>query len=592
VTEDKLLIFRSSNIRSLKDIGLLLESDWFANLIISQSQEGVFVKQLKQRWDLSLAEADPSATQKQRPSLIRQLALAYSICAGLILITLISQRIGMPILSRHYQEGMERLWMLRLSVKQLENDLASQANGLRGYLMSGQPEFLETLTSGRERYLTDLKQAQALAQRVGDTSLSVTLDRVHQLAEQWYQTYSVPNIELRPNAAITLGEVLQKEERRNLNQLHTAFAELEEKTHIATQRTQLQLQKQRRNFLIIVCSGYIIGVLIGLVVLIRSTRQIRQPLELLISTARQIGQGDFSIRVSGDPYVETAAVAQAFNRMASEIAAKQEETEGLLQSLRQKNVELEEEHRQVEQANQFKSQFFTNITHELRTPLSSMVLYADMLMKGKMGSLTPAQHNALDTILRRGKEQLRLINELLDASRLDAKELPLTLASVSLTDLVREAITIVQPQVESKRLQFEHQFPPDPIAVEADRSRLLQVLNNLLENAAKFTPLNGRIQVSVIPRSDEIEVVITNTGEGIDPQDLPFIFERFYRGRSSDATDSSGAGLGLYIAKELVELHGGRLRASSSGEGKTTFSFTLLRQHARAPTTKSAGAFS
>ncbi len=552
------------------------------------------MKQLRQRWDSSLAEADPSATQKERPSLIRQLALAYSICAGVILITLIAQRIGMPILSRHYQEGVERIWMLRLSVKQLEYDLTSQTNGLRGYLMSGQPEFLETLTSGRERYLTDLKQAQALAQRVGDTSLRVTLDRVHQLAEQWYQTYSVPNIELRRNggAAMTLGEVLQKEERRNLDQLQTAFVELEEKTHIATQRTKLLLQKQRRNFLIIACTGYIIGVLIGLVALIRSTRQIRQPLELLISTARQIGQGDFSLRVSGDPYLETAAVAQAFNRMASEIAAKQEETEGLLQSLRQKNVELAEEHRQVEQANQFKSQFLTNITHELRTPLSSMVLYADMLMKGKMGSLTPAQHKALDTILRRGKEQLRLVNELLDASRLDAKELPLTLASVSLMDLVREAITIIQPQVESKRLQFEHQFPPDLIAVEVDRSRLLQVLNNLLENAAKFTPLNGRIQVSVIPMSDEIEVAITNTGEGIDPQDLPFIFERFYRGRSSDATDSSGAGLGLYIAKELVELHGGRLRASSSGEGKTTFSFTLLRQHARAPTTKSASAFS
>lgn len=552
------------------------------------------MKQLKQRWNSSLAEADPSATQKQRPSLIPQLALAYSICAGLILITLIAQRIGMPILSRHYHEGIERIWMLRLSVKQLENDLTSQANGLRGYLMSGQPEFLETLTSGRERYLADLRQAQTLAEHVGDASSRVTLDRVNRLAEKWYQTYSVPTIELRRNGDTTmiLGAVSQTEERRHFDQLHTAFTEFEEKTRIATQRTQLQLQQQRRNFLLIACSGYIIGVLIGLVALIRSTRRIRPPLELLINAARQIGQGDFSIRVSGDPYVETAALAQAFNRMASEIAAKQEETEDLLQSLRQKNIELEEEHRQVEQANQFKSQFLTNITHELRTPLSSMVLYADMLMKGKMGSLTPAQHNALDTILRRGKEQLRLVNELLDASRLDAKQLPLTLASVSLTDLVREAIAIVQPQVESKRLQFELQFPPDPIAVEADRSRLLQVLNNLLQNAAKFTPLNGRIQVSVIPRSDEIEVAITNTGEGIDPQDLPFIFERFYRGRSSDATDSSGAGLGLYIAKELVELHGGRLRASSSGEGKTTFSFILLRQDARAPTTKSAGAFS
>jgi signal transduction histidine kinase len=507
--------------------------------------------------------------------------LAYSISAGLILITLIAQRTGMPILSQQYQEGMEQIWMLRLTIRQLENDLAAQENGLRAYGMSRRPEFLEMLTSGRQRYVRDLQQAQALAEQVGDTSVRAGLDQIHDLAEQWYRTYggAVAELRLKGDARVTWEEVSQGEAKRHFDKLHVAFADLGEKTRIATQRTQQQLKQRRRNFLIIACTAYIIGLLISLIALIRSVRQIRRPLELLSNAARQIGQEDFLIRVSGDPYVETAAVAEAFNKMAGEIAAKREEMERLLQSLRQKNIELEEEHRQVEQANRFKSQFLANVTHDLRTPLSSMVLYADMLLKGKMGPLTSTQREALQTILRRGKEQLRLVNELLDASRLDAKQMPLRLTTVSLTDLLREVITIVQPHVESKRLHLEHRFPPDSITVEADRARLLQVLNNLLENAVKFTPSGGRIEVSVMPKSEEVEIAITNTGEGIDPQDLPFIFERFYCGRRSQQADSSGAGLGLYIAKELVELHGGHLHATADGEGETTFSFTLLRQH-------------
>ncbi len=537
---------------------------------------------LDQTQNSSSGSADPSIPRKSGPSLLRQLVFAYSISAGLILITLIAQRTGMPILAQRYQEGIEKIWMLRLSVKQVENDLTAQEDGWRAYVMSGQQEFLATLTNGRERYLTDLKRAQALAEQVGDASVRVSLDEVHWLVERWYQTHSLPTAGTRPSSdtASTL-----QEGKRQFDQVHKAFSDLEDKTNIATQRTQDRLKQQRRTFLIMACTGYVLGVLIGLIALIRSIRQIRRPLESLITAAHQIEQGKFSIRVSGHPYVETEAVAQAFNRMTSEIAAEREGMESLLQSLRQKNLELEDKHRQVEQANQFKSQFLASVTHELRTPLSSMVLYADMLLKGKVGPVTPAQEDALRTILRRGKEQLRLVNDLLDASRLDTKQMPLRLAPLPLMDMLAEAIADVQPDAESKRLQLDSRFPRDPIVVQADRFRLLQVLNNLLQNAVKFTPSGGRIVVSVVPGSDEIEVAITNTGEGIDPEDLPFIFDRFYRGRRSSVTDSSGAGLGLYIAKELVELHGGRLQATSNGEGETTFSLTLQSHPvtARAP---------
>jgi signal transduction histidine kinase len=548
------------------------------------------MEQLKQPLDSSLVQANSlaSAPQKQRPSLIHQLVLAYSISAALILFTLIAQRTGMPILSQQYQEGMEQIWMLRLTVEELENNLTAQENSLRAYVMSGQPEFSEGFTAGRERYLKNLQQAQALTERVGDAAARASLDQMNHLVEQWYQAYSRPTVERRRrgDTARVMEAVSVGEGKRRFDQLQMALTDLEEKTNIAAQRIQSELALRRRRFLILACSGYIIGLLAGLATMIYSTRQLRRPLESFINAARRVGQGDFSIRVSGDPYVETAAVAQALNRMAGEIAAQREETEKLLQSLRQKHIELEEEHRRVEQANQFKSQFLANVTHDLRTPLSSMVLYADMLIKGKVGSLTPAQRDALQTILRRGKEQLRLVNELLDASRLDAKQMPLRLAPVRLTDVVQEASSIVQPHLEAKQVQLDGQLPPELVVVDADRTRLLQILNNLLENAVKFTSPGGQIQVNVIPGPDEVEVAITNTGEGIDPEDLPFIFDRFYRGRNSSSTDSPGSGLGLYIAKELVELHGGRLQATANGEGETTFSFTLRRQPVVAPVTE------
>ncbi len=542
------------------------------------------MEQQRQLFDLSGAEATSFASEKPRPRLIRQLVLAYSISAGLILITLIAQRTGMPILSQQYQEGMEQIWMLRLAVKELENALTAQENGLRAYAMTRQPEFLEPLMNGRERYLVNLKQAQGLVEQVNDTAVKASLNQMNGLAELWYQAYGQPILEQlqRPGTIQISPDVPWQEEKRHFDRLRQVFNEMEQKTNTAAERIQSELQLRRRNFLIIACSGYVIGLLIGLAALIRSTRRFSRPLESFINAARRVGQGDFSIRVSGDPYAETAALAEAFNRMAGKISAHREETEGLLRSLRQKHLELEEEHHRVEQANKFKSQFLANVTHELRTPLSSMVLYADMLLKGKMGSLTPSQRDALHTILRRGREQLRLVNELLDASRLDAKQLSLRLAPVQVAELVKEACTIVQPKIEAKELQIECRFPADPVAVEADHARLLQVLNNLLENAVKFTPSGGQIQVSVLTKSDEIEVAISNTGEAIDPQDLPFIFDRFYRGRHSSMNDSSSSGLGLYIAKELVELHRGFLQASSNGQGQTTFSFTLPRHPAEA----------
>lgn len=543
------------------------------------------MERLDQRPGSSFAEAGSSADQKQRPRLIRQLVLAYSISAGLILITLIAQRTVMPILSQRYQLAIQQIWTLRLSIKQIENDLIAQESGLRAYVMSNEPESADTLTVGREQYLADAEQARALAEQVDDTALRASLTRMRGLAEQQYQSYGRSGMELRRNgrAALSLNGV-----EPGFGALRVGFADLEEKTVAASERIQDQLKKQRRNFLIIACSGYIIGVLVGLVALIRSIRLLSRPLQSLITAAQEIEQGNFSIRASGDPYEETAAVARAFNRMAAEIAAERNESRDLLLSLRKKNVELEEKHREVEQANQIKSQFLANVTHELRTPLSSMVLYTDMLLKGKMGPLAPTQQDALHTIMRRGKEQLHLVNELLDASLLDNKQASLKPARVWLIDLVKEAITIVQPRLESKRLRLEQQFPSDPVAVEADRARLLQVFNNLFDNAVKFTPPDGRILVNVTSGPEGTEIAITNSGEGIHPEDLPFIFDRFYRGRHSGVADSSGAGLGLFIANELLELHGGRLQARTNGEGETTFSFILPGQPAAAPKSEPA----
>ena len=230
--------------------------------------------------------------------------------------------------------------------------------------------------------------------------------------------------------------------------------------------------------------------------------------------------------------------------------------------------------REAERANLMKDEFLATLSHELRTPLSAIFGWAQIL---KMRASDPQQvAEAVDIIDRNVRVQTQLIEDLLDMSRIISGKIRLDVQHIELPEVIRAAVEAVRPAIDAKGIRLEQVVDPRVGAVSGDFGRLQQVLWNLLTNAVKFTPKEGRIHVLAERVNSHIEVSISDTGEGIDPEFLPHIFQRFSQADGSITRHHGGLGLGLSIVKSLVELHGGSVRADSAGHGQgATFTVRL-----------------
>jgi len=229
----------------------------------------------------------------------------------------------------------------------------------------------------------------------------------------------------------------------------------------------------------------------------------------------------------------------------------------------------------AEEANRTKDEFLTTVSHELRTPLQAMLGWVGVL---RHANLTDAKRQrALDIIEQSGRAQAGLIGDLLDVSRIVTGRLRLHVAPVDLRALVMESADGVRPAVEAKGLVLGMLFDPTAPTISGDADRLKQIFWNLLTNAVKFTPAGGRIDVRVERVAATVRVTVSDTGDGIPPEALPHVFERFWQVESSrSARRKAGVGLGLAIVRHLTELHGGEVAVASGGAGKgTTFTVSL-----------------
>jgi signal transduction histidine kinase/ActR/RegA family two-component response regulator len=256
-------------------------------------------------------------------------------------------------------------------------------------------------------------------------------------------------------------------------------------------------------------------------------------------------------------------------------------------------AEARRERERAEAASRAKDEFLATLSHELRTPLTAILGYTGLL---RMGGLAPERaERALDVIERNARAQAQLVNDLLDVSRIVAGKLALAPRPVRLHALVEAALDAARPAAEAKGLALHVALDPLADAAHGDPDRLQQVVWNLLSNAVKFTPPGGRVSVEVahVPGPDGglAELVVSDTGEGIAPDFLPHVFERFRQADGSSTRTHGGLGLGLAIVRHLVELHGGSVRAHSAGAGRgSTFTVQLpLRRAAARPAAEWAG---
>ena len=272
------------------------------------------------------------------------------------------------------------------------------------------------------------------------------------------------------------------------------------------------------------------------------TRKVLQPLSQMIAGTRDIAAGNFTARVNVTSGDEVGQLGTSFNRMADSL----------------------------ERIEQLRKNMVADVAHELRTPLTNLRGYLEAVNDQVIPPST-------ETMVLLEKETLRLVklvDNLQQLSRAEAARLYLKKEPLVVSEQIADLLPLYQPILEEKRISISLEFKEDAARVEADRDKFLQAVRNLLDNSVKYTPKNGKITINGHRKAAETEIRFCNSGPEISQEDLPFIFERFFRTDRSRSRDIGGAGIGLAITKELIEAHGGRVGAQSEN-GQTCIWFSL-----------------
>jgi len=228
----------------------------------------------------------------------------------------------------------------------------------------------------------------------------------------------------------------------------------------------------------------------------------------------------------------------------------------------------------AEEANRLKDEFLATLSHELRTPLNAILGWANLLLSGRLE--TSEVRQAAEVIERNTKVQAQLVDDLLDMNRILSGKIRIDVQNVELPAIVEAAIISTRPAMEAKKIDVDKTIDFSASPIRGDPSRLQQVISNLLSNAIKFTPEGGKIGVALKGTDSDVEIQVADSGIGIPPDQLPFIFDRFRQGDASKTRRHGGLGLGLAISRHLVELHGGTIHAQSAGKSQgSTFRVTI-----------------
>jgi signal transduction histidine kinase len=259
----------------------------------------------------------------------------------------------------------------------------------------------------------------------------------------------------------------------------------------------------------------------------------------------------------------------------SELGEKREQLEQLNEELNRANRELNEANAKLRELAELKEEFLALTTHDLRSPLTVISGVISFFTSGRLGELSPEQKNMVEMMERNAQSLIELVNDLLDASKLESGTMRLDITSIDLRGLIDELRETMLPLAREKEIRLEEQLPQDLPLIKADRTKLRRILVNLLSNALKFTRKGGLVQVRAEQLDGHVRVSVRDTGVGIAPEDVARLFDKYEQARSRATRGEKGTGLGLYITKQLVELHGGDITVDSTPGQGSTFSFTL-----------------
>jgi signal transduction histidine kinase/ActR/RegA family two-component response regulator len=307
------------------------------------------------------------------------------------------------------------------------------------------------------------------------------------------------------------------------------------------------------------------GILVAVGLTHNLQRFLTTPIVELASTLDRVAaSGDYSTRAEARTGDEVGRLVKSFNTMLGVIQKKDSERNELLQK--------------SQESNRIKDEFLATVSHELRTPLNAMLGWLQIIRTTDVDPATVQR--GLASIERNAQSQARVVEDLIELSRMVTGKLQLRTKAMDLRGVVEAALDVVRTAAAAKEVTLEAKLSSTARMVSGDRDRLQQVVWNLLSNAVKFTESGGTVTVELDGDDRYCWIVVTDTGIGISPEFLPHVFERFRQADQSSTREQGGLGLGLAIAKEITELHGGVLKASSTGRGHgSRFTLTLPRLH-------------
>ncbi len=317
-----------------------------------------------------------------------------------------------------------------------------------------------------------------------------------------------------------------------------------------------QIAEIRGKILVSTALAFLPAILIAAI----AARYISRRFATIMSHAGELARGNFRSRLPETDSSEFGRLSETLNETA--------------ENLQQTVTQLQHEHAELEKLERIRKDFVINVSHELRTPLASIQGYTETLIDGAIAD--PEYNMRFLGIIRHNAERLaRLTEDLLTLSRVEQKRQKFEFDTHLVNALIRDAFEMMQPIAEKNRIQLIEEPAPQDTVVFCDSEAVSQILSNLLENAIKYTPAGGRIAVGAVAQGSMVELFVRDTGIGIPEEDLPRLFERFYRVDKARSRELGGTGLGLSIVKHLVAAHNGTMRVKSRFHEGSTFSFTL-----------------
>jgi signal transduction histidine kinase len=490
-----------------------------------------------------------SAVRRASGSIAGRLVLASAAFAVLVALAfgvLVATVTDLREAAKHETQARE----VTVAVLALERLVADLDTGVRSFALTGDERFLRPYTAAR----TELPELLGTFRRLaGDEPATRLLaDEIAARIRSYVDDFAVPLVAIaRESPGAAQGPDAIQEDRRRTDEIRSRFARLRGMVDAESSRSAAAATDRARQAVAVGLAGFLLSATLVLLIGLFLVFSIGRPVRAAAGTASRMAEGDFSGRVPERGPGEVRELARTFNRMAAELEHRQRA--------------LERQNEQLRTSEQSKSELVSIVSHEVRTPLASVLGFTALLLQREF---EPAERRRyLEIVDAQGKRLAALLDDFLDVQRLEEGRLELARERVDVAALLREQVQLYEAQSGSHALSLH--LPGGPLAVVGDTGRLAQVVGNLLSNAIKYSPAGGGVEVEADRSGDLVRIRVRDHGLGIPEEQQEQIFTKFFRG---DAASSgiAGSGLGLAFARAVVEAHGGAIGFRSvAGRGST-----------------------